>query len=187
MSRKAKKTTGKKATARKKPARRPTSSETPVELDDRREEVQQDYAGLREKSATLEGRYSDLEEAHHELRDEHVELKERARIIDERYTELVERTDEGSAPAAIQISPIELEAMRDELRQLRQEREAREAAPRIACPKCGAGLEELTHEGVTIDRCPACGGVYLDKGELERVMAKREPGGFFQRLGALFA
>jgi hypothetical protein len=190
MPQKRKKPKGKTKTtaaARNRPGRTARPAEAVSEHDDRQREVVQEYAGLRERSSVLEARYSDLEEAHHELAEEHVGLKERARVIDERYTELVERTDEGSAPGTIQISPVELEALRDELTRLRQERDVGATGARMACPKCGGGLEEITHEDVTVDRCPACGGIYLDKGELERLTAKREPEGFFRRLSALFA
>lgn len=34
------------------------------------------------------------------------------------------------------------------------------------CPKCqGVNLEPITYRGVTIDKCPRCKGVWLDKGE----------------------
>lgn len=35
------------------------------------------------------------------------------------------------------------------------------------CPKCGTDLTEQKHAGVTIDSCARCGGLWLDKGELE--------------------
>lgn len=35
------------------------------------------------------------------------------------------------------------------------------------CPKCGCDLEEREHSGVKIDTCSECGGMWLDKGELE--------------------
>ena len=38
----------------------------------------------------------------------------------------------------------------------------------MKCPKCGTGLEvEKYRRLVLLDRCPGCGGIYLDKGELE--------------------
>ncbi len=37
------------------------------------------------------------------------------------------------------------------------------------CPKCGCDLEEHDHHGVKIDQCGECGGIWLDKGELELI------------------
>jgi hypothetical protein len=37
----------------------------------------------------------------------------------------------------------------------------------MRCPKCGRKLEETVYQNVRIDRCAACGGVWLDPGELE--------------------
>jgi uncharacterized protein len=41
----------------------------------------------------------------------------------------------------------------------------------LMCPKCHAPLKSVERNGVTIDRCVECGGVFLDRGELERLMA----------------
>jgi uncharacterized protein len=38
----------------------------------------------------------------------------------------------------------------------------------MRCPKCGGALEAADFQGVEIDRCKACGGVWLDAGEMER-------------------
>lgn len=35
------------------------------------------------------------------------------------------------------------------------------------CPRCGVALEQVVRQGVTIDTCDGCGGIWLDKGELE--------------------
>lgn len=39
----------------------------------------------------------------------------------------------------------------------------------MKCPKCGVEMRPKTYKGIEIDRCPQCRGIYLDKGELERV------------------
>lgn len=39
-----------------------------------------------------------------------------------------------------------------------------------ACPVTGDTLEQITMMGVIIDRCPKCGGVWLDSGELEQIL-----------------
>ena len=70
----------------------------------------------------------------------------------------------------------------------RQEREALEklrakmdaettAVQALKCPKnCTGTLEETLVEGVTIDRCNQCQGVWLDAGELEKLTHHAEPG-----------
>ena len=35
----------------------------------------------------------------------------------------------------------------------------------MKCPKCGHGMDEVTHEGVTIDRCSNCQGLWFDEDE----------------------
>ena len=35
------------------------------------------------------------------------------------------------------------------------------------CPRDGSELVEVERSGVTIDACPTCRGVWLDRGELE--------------------
>lgn len=39
------------------------------------------------------------------------------------------------------------------------------------CPRCGADLVERQRSGVTIDVCVGCRGVWLDRGELEKLVA----------------
>ena len=46
----------------------------------------------------------------------------------------------------------------------------------MRCPRCETrALEELDREGLTIDRCPGCRGVWLDRGELEKLIARSDP------------
>jgi Zn-finger nucleic acid-binding protein len=43
-----------------------------------------------------------------------------------------------------------------------------------SCPKCRPEqMKEETFSGITIDRCPVCKGIYLDKGELDALLAKK--------------
>jgi hypothetical protein len=37
----------------------------------------------------------------------------------------------------------------------------------MKCPKCGADLKETEFHHIKIDRCPECGGLWFDKGEIE--------------------
>jgi uncharacterized protein with PIN domain len=43
----------------------------------------------------------------------------------------------------------------------------------MRCPKCGEKLVSLQHHEVTVEECPACRGMWLDRGELE-TLAQRE-------------
>jgi uncharacterized protein len=37
----------------------------------------------------------------------------------------------------------------------------------MRCPKCGADLVETDFHHIKIDKCPECGGIWLDHGEME--------------------
>jgi hypothetical protein len=63
----------------------------------------------------------------------------------------------------------------------RREQEARQ--PR--CPRCSTALEERELRQVKVDVCPTCGGVWLDKGELE-LLSAGERGSRRAFLGELF-
>jgi Zn-finger nucleic acid-binding protein len=40
----------------------------------------------------------------------------------------------------------------------------------LTCPKCAAEMRSYERNGVTIDQCTACKGVFLDRGELDRLI-----------------
>src|ERR1700742_307164 len=40
------------------------------------------------------------------------------------------------------------------------------------CPNCGGVLVELERAGVKIDACRQCRGVFLDRGELDQIIAR---------------
>ena len=39
------------------------------------------------------------------------------------------------------------------------------------CPNCGAAMRERDRSGVKVDFCPECKGVWLDRGELDKIVA----------------
>ena len=44
---------------------------------------------------------------------------------------------------------------------------------RMRCPRCEEiVLDEIDRNGVTIDRCSGCRGIWLDRGELEKIIAR---------------
>ena len=42
----------------------------------------------------------------------------------------------------------------------------------MKCPKCEMEMRITDREGVEIDYCPQCRGVWLDRGELEKIVAR---------------
>lgn len=40
----------------------------------------------------------------------------------------------------------------------------------LICPKCTAEMRSYERNGVTVDQCTACKGVFLDRGELDRLI-----------------
>jgi len=42
------------------------------------------------------------------------------------------------------------------------------------CPRCGVALVMSERQGVEIDYCPQCRGVWLDRGELDKVIERAE-------------
>jgi Zn-finger nucleic acid-binding protein len=42
----------------------------------------------------------------------------------------------------------------------------------MQCPSCGGELVELERSGVRIDACRQCRGVWLDRGELDRILER---------------
>lgn len=55
------------------------------------------------------------------------------------------------------------------------------AAAALKCPKCNEALQGVMFEGVEIDTCDKCGGVWLDANELA-ALTKNDKGGWLSRL-----
>jgi hypothetical protein len=86
-----------------------------------------------------------------------------------------------------------LQAAREARLRREQERAAREKDTEskrlkdlhfMKCPKCGHDMKEETLEGIVIDRCGFCEGIYFDAGEVDSLFAKKneERRGFFRKL-----
>ena len=74
-----------------------------------------------------------------------------------------------------------IEAMKAEVQKIEA---ARQQAQRRICPTCQGKLESYKFMNFVLDRCESCEGIWLDKGELERILrsAARGPlGAFFER------
>lgn len=40
----------------------------------------------------------------------------------------------------------------------------------LLCPNCQSNMQALNRAGVEFDMCPSCRGVWLDRGELEKII-----------------
>ena len=67
-----------------------------------------------------------------------------------------------------------------------QERIARQHAHWMKCPKCGEDMVEVELEGVMVDQCTDCRGIYFDAGEVDLMLKSHQPSQVFRRLGKLF-
>jgi len=84
-------------------------------------------------------------------------------------------------------TPEEEYFQREELERLKKLRERldaekqklREEAERslhfMHCPKCGAKMEEVPFRNIIVDRCPRCGYMGFDAGEVELLLGSSEP------------
>lgn len=43
--------------------------------------------------------------------------------------------------------------------------------PLLMCPNCNASMSEVKRDDVAFDMCPTCRGVWLDRGELEKIIS----------------
>ena len=74
---------------------------------------------------------------------------------------------------------LDAELMKERRARLDAEREKQERSAHFnKCPKCGCDLTEREHHHVKVDECRECGGMWLDKGELEMIeeVDRRRPG-----------
>jgi Zn-finger nucleic acid-binding protein len=55
----------------------------------------------------------------------------------------------------------------------------------LTCVKCTSVLDRANFEGLEVDLCPRCGGLWLDRGEITR--AARLPDGELDRLRGLLS
>lgn len=42
--------------------------------------------------------------------------------------------------------------------------------PLLICPNCNVGMTQINRSEVELDMCPQCRGVWLDRGELEKLL-----------------
>ena len=44
--------------------------------------------------------------------------------------------------------------------------------PLLMCPNCNASMSEVKRDDVAFDMCPTCRGVWLDRGELDKLIER---------------
>lgn len=45
---------------------------------------------------------------------------------------------------------------------------------KLNCPFCKTPMEKIKRDNVTVDRCSDCRGIWLDKGELDKIVVRRK-------------
>jgi hypothetical protein len=53
------------------------------------------------------------------------------------------------------------------------------------CPKCGMEMVEITFEGIHVDKCSECLGIFFDNGEVDQLIEKNKHG-FLSRMTSIF-
>lgn len=43
---------------------------------------------------------------------------------------------------------------------------------KLHCPKCQKQMIKKTRKDITIDKCMSCGGIWLDKGEIFKILKR---------------
>ncbi len=79
-----------------------------------------------------------------------------------------------------------LKKKREELNAARRDRAVEDARSEhwMKCPKCGADMQEIEMDGILVDKCSGCDGIFFDRGEVE-LMIEAHKGGL-SRLKKLF-
>ncbi len=79
-----------------------------------------------------------------------------------------------------------IKALREEHQQeqAEQERVRLKELHFMHCAKCGQKMTPTSLGGVEIELCPDCGGIYLDAGELDKIVDDKKRGPFSSALGS---
>jgi hypothetical protein len=80
-----------------------------------------------------------------------------------------------------------LNKLREDRRRQHAEEERRRLAElhKMHCPKCGQSMTVTVLEGVEVEVCPDCRGIFLDDGELEKLLEVHTHGPFHAALSGL--
>jgi predicted RNA-binding Zn-ribbon protein involved in translation (DUF1610 family) len=79
-----------------------------------------------------------------------------------------------------------IKALREEhkQKQAEEERVRMKELHFMHCTKCGQRMATTSFGGVDIEVCPDCGGIYLDAGELDKIVDDKKRGPFAMALGS---
>ena len=78
----------------------------------------------------------------------------------------------------------QLKQMREKLDVTRKQRASNESKKIhwMKCPKCGADMTEVELEGIMVDKCVGCEGLFFDRGELELMLVNKKALGPLRKL-----
>jgi NADH pyrophosphatase NudC (nudix superfamily) len=82
------------------------------------------------------------------------------------------------------IEEARLRREAEEKKRQSAEEEARRLAHWRKCPKCGGEMVPQEIEGIEVEKCATCEGIYFDRGELDQLLLAhgRHRRGFFRKL-----
>ncbi|MCP4899093.1 MAG: hypothetical protein GY906_19160 [bacterium] len=93
---------------------------------------------------------------------------------------MINKPSEKEEEYFVQQELMRLKKLRDAaaLETASEEREEAKKRHYMRCPKCGGHLEAIHYRDVEVDSCLSCSGMYLDAGEIEKILAFKEAGAF---------
>ncbi len=100
---------------------------------------------------------------------------------------MLQKPSEKEQEYFLQQELARLKELREQHRQKLEEEERRRLKEMhfMHCPKCGQSMEVTQLQGVEVEVCPGCGGIFLDAGELDKVLEENRRGPFTQALAAV--
>ncbi|MCX7894899.1 MAG: zf-TFIIB domain-containing protein [Thermoanaerobaculum sp.] len=100
---------------------------------------------------------------------------------------MVQKPSDKEQEYFLQQELARLRELREQYRRQQAEEERRRLKELhfMHCPKCGQRMEVSQLAGVEVEVCPDCGGMFLDAGELDKVLEESRRGPFAQALAAV--
>jgi len=96
----------------------------------------------------------------------------------------VAKKSEDSYFAKLEFERKQKKMEEDQKNLKEREREELKKTHWMRCPKCGMEMVELQFEGIQIDKCSHCLGIFLDDGELDQLLEAKP--GLMGRFAKLF-